>query len=203
MYTLLQLSERQMIMGRTLNLTEVRSRLSTLVKEVVESNDQVVITTRNEPQAVIMSYQAYQRQQRLRTQGAQSLLRQLVGEAQSLLQTTIESCRGAGEADLYLFLVHFEQLLHDIWETAESVSEAQASLASELFDLSRIYLAGERQLHPAQLEPLAAVMELFHRENLTMADVAEADRTLLAHSLDAFFPVHGDLVSLYENQMAE
>ncbi len=190
-------------MGRTLNLTEVRSRLSTLVKEVVESNDQVVITTRNEPQAIIMSYQAYQRQQRLRTQGAQHLMGQLVQEAEALLQATIESCRGAGEADLYLFIVHFEQLMHDLWETAEAVSEAHASLASELLDISRIYLAGEAQLQPTQLETLAAVMTLFRHENLTMDDVAEADRTLLAHGLDAFFPVHGDLVSLYENQADE
>lgn len=190
-------------MGRTLNLTEVRSRLSTLVKEVVESNDQVVITTRNEPQAIIMSYQAYQRQQRLRTQGAHHLMGQLVREVEALLQATIESCRGAGEADLYLFLVHFEQLMHDLWETAEAVSEAHASLSSELLDISRIYLAGEAQLQPTQLETVAEVMSLFHRENLTMADVAEADRTLLAHGLDAFFPVHGDLVSLYENQTAE
>ncbi|MEZ4730430.1 MAG: hypothetical protein R3E79_25170 [Caldilineaceae bacterium] len=57
-------------------------------------------------------------------------------------------------------------------------------------------------MQPAELETVAEVMTLFRRENLTMDDVAEADRTLLAHGLDAFFPVQGDLVSLYENQTA-
>ncbi|MBX3012654.1 MAG: type II toxin-antitoxin system Phd/YefM family antitoxin [Caldilineaceae bacterium] len=170
------------------------------MKEVVESNDQVVITTRNEPQVVIMSYPAYQRQQRLRAQGTQHLMGQLVQEATVLLQTTRESCGKAGEADLYLFLVHFEQLMHDLWETAEAMSPAHATLASELLDIVRIYLGGEAQLQPAHLEPLTAVIALFNQESLTMAEVAEADRMLLAHGLDAFFPVHGDLSPLYENQ---
>lgn len=128
---------------------------------------------------------------------------QLVDDALSLVQATQENCRGIDAPDLSSFLVHVEQLMHELWATAETVSEAHASLASELLDISRIYLAGEAELQPAQLETLAAVMTLFRRENLTMDDVAEADRTLLAHGLDAFFPVHGNLVSLYENQAAE
>ena len=127
---------------------------------------------------------------------------QLVQAAQSLLQATIESCHGAGEADLNLFLVHFEQLMLDLWETTEAVSEAHASLASELLDISRIYLAGERELQPTQLAPLAAVMTLFRHENLTLADVAAADRTLLDHGLDAFFPIHGDLADLLDNDLS-
>jgi hypothetical protein len=66
-----------------------------------------------------------------------------------------------------------------------------------LLDISRIYLAGERQLQLAQLEPLATVVDLLNRDQLTMDDAADADRYLLAHGLDAFFLVHGDLVSCY------
>ena len=109
----------------------------------------------------------------------------------------VQESREVGEPDLYGFLVQFERIMHRIWEVAEMVSEAHASVASELLDISRIYLAGERQLHPVQLEPLATVLDLLNRELLTMSDVAEADRYLLSHGLDAFFPVHGDLVSHY------
>ncbi len=186
-------------MDRTVNLTEARNQLSALVKEVAERNDQVVITTRNEPKAIILGYQAFQRGQRLRAQGAQQLMTQLVQEVQSLIQATQESCRAAGDPALYLFLVNFEQIMHNIWETAEEISPAHAALASELLDISRIQLAGDAQLQPAQLEPLAETVSLLVHDQLTMADAAEADRYLLTHGLNALFPVHGELAPLYEN----
>ncbi|MCB0123390.1 MAG: hypothetical protein KDE58_14140, partial [Caldilineaceae bacterium] len=120
-----------------------------------------------------------------------------------LIQTTQESCREAGDPDLYLFLVNFEEIMHNIWETAEEISPAHAALASELLDISRIYLAGEAQLQPKQLEPLTEVLRLLVRDQLTMADAAEADRYLLTHGLNALFPVHGDLATLYENPASE
>jgi hypothetical protein len=123
---------------------------------------------------------------------------QLVQDAKLLIQTAQESYEGC-ESDLYGFLIQFERIMHGVWEAAETVSEAHASVASELLDISRIYLAGERQLHPAQLESLANVVDLLTRDQLTMAAAAEADRYLLTHGLDAFFPVHGDLVALYQH----
>jgi hypothetical protein len=121
---------------------------------------------------------------------------QLVQDAKLLIQAAQEKHNGS-ESDLYGFLLQFEQSMHRVWEAAEAVSEAHASVASELLDISRIYLAGERQLQPAQLEPLATVVDLLTHDQLTMDDAADADRYLLAHGLDAFFPVHGDLVSCY------
>lgn len=123
---------------------------------------------------------------------------QLVQDAKLLIQMAQESHNGS-DPDFYGFLLQFERSMHRVWEAAEAVSEAHASVASELLDISRIYLAGERQLQPAQLEPLATVVDLLTRDQLTMGDAAEADRYLLAHGLDAFFPVHGDLVSCYES----
>jgi prevent-host-death family protein len=190
-------------MGRRLSVTEARSQLPLLVKEVAEGNDQIVITTRNEPKAIIIGYDTFQRQQRLRRQGVQHIMIELVGEAQALLQATQESCRGAGEPDLYLFLVNFEGLMRKIWEAAEEVSQAHALIASELLDATLIYLAGEDQLRPEQLEPLARVIPLLLHNNLTMKDAAEADRTLVTHGINAMFPIHGDLVSRYEESAVE
>jgi hypothetical protein len=121
---------------------------------------------------------------------------QLVRDAKLLIQAAQESYEGS-KSDLGGFLIQFERIMHRIWEAAETVSEAHASVASELLDISRIYLAGERQLQLAQLEPLATVVDLLNRDQLTMDDAADADRYLLAHGLDAFFLVHGDLVSCY------
>lgn len=184
-------------MERRLNVTEARSQLPLLVKEVAERNDQIVITTRNEPKAIIIGYETFQRQQRLRTQSAQRIMAEFVAEAETLLATTQESCRGAGEADLYLFLVTFEALMEKIWEACEEISEAHALIASELLDISRIYLAGEAQLRPEQLAPLATMLHLLTKENVTKQDAAEADRLLLVHGIQTMFPVGDELVSYY------
>ena len=146
---------------------------------------------------MIMSIQVNQHQERLPIQMAQQRMTQLVKKVQALLHVTQERCRDAEVVDLQTFFVPIEPLLHAIWQTAETVSEAHASLASELLDISRIYLAGEDQLQPEQLEPLMTVLDLLNHEQLTVAAVAEADRYLLTHGLDAFFPVHGDLAALY------
>ncbi len=122
---------------------------------------------------------------------------QLVQDAKLLIQA-VQEHHEVNESDLYGFLIQFERIMHCTWVAAETVSEAHASVASELLDISRIYLAGERQLQPAQLKPLATVVDVLTHDDLTMDDAAETDRYLLAHGLDAFFPVHGDLLSYYE-----
>ena len=98
-----------------------------------------------------MSIQVNQHQEQWHIEMAQQRMPQLVKEAQALLHATQEHCRDAEVVDLQTFLVHIEPLLHAIWQTAETVSEAHASLASELLDISRIYLAGEGQLQAEQL----------------------------------------------------
>ena len=146
---------------------------------------------------MLMSIQENQHQERLPIQTAPQRMTQLIKEVQALLHATQERGRDAEVVDLQTLLAHIEPLLHAIWQTAETVSEAHASVASELLDISRIYLAGEDQLQPEQLELLMTVIDLLNREHLTMDNAAEADRYLLAHGLDAFFPVHGDLTALY------
>jgi len=86
-------------MERRLSVTEARSRLPTLVGEVAEGKGEVVITTRNEPKAVIVGYEAFQRQRRLRVQGAWHIMAELVADAQALVETAQEGCRGEGEPD--------------------------------------------------------------------------------------------------------
>ena len=185
-------------MGRKLSVTEARSQLPLLVKEVAEGNDPIVITTRNEPKAIIIGYESLQRQQQLRVQGAQYVMAELTKEAQGLLQAAQESCHGIGETDLYLFLVNFAAVMRKIWETAEELSPPHALIAAELLDVTELYLAGKEQLQPEHLAVLSDIVQLLLRERLTMEDAAEADRTLLAHGINAMFPVQDDLASLYE-----
>jgi prevent-host-death family protein len=191
------------MLERRLSVTETRNRLPALVGEIAEGKGEVVITTRNEPKAVIVDYQVFLRHRRLRAQGARHVMAELVAEAQALLQATQEGSRGEGEPDLYLFLVSLEELLRNIWEAAEDISQAHASVASELLDAVRLYLAGEDRLRPEQLPVLAEALALLTRDELTMADAAEADRLLLSHGINAAFPVQGNLVALYKERKPE
>ncbi|MCE7983508.1 MAG: hypothetical protein DYG89_20235 [Caldilinea sp. CFX5] len=121
----------------------------------------------------------------------------LLTEAQTLIQVTQQNCHNAGEIDLYPFLVNFEQLMHQIWEAAERISQPHALISSELLDVSRIYLAGEAQLCLEQLTPLAATVALLAKKTLTMQDAANADRYLLSQGIHTLFPVGDDFSSLY------
>jgi len=191
------------MLERRLSVTETRNRLPALVGEIAEGKGEVVITTRNEPKAVILDYEVFLRHRRLRAQGARHVMAELVAEAQTLLQGTQEGSRGEGEPDLYLFLASLAELLLSVWEAAEDISQAHASVASELLDAVRLYLAGEDRLQPDQLPVLAEALTLLTRDELTMADAAETDRRLLSHGINSVFPVQGDLVSLYEEQEPE
>ena len=190
-------------MDRKLSVSDVRSQLPTLVRQVAKGGDEIVITTRNEPMAIIVGYEAFQRQQRLFAQSARHVMDQQIREVQALLQATQEGCRGPGEADLYLFLTSFEPLMQRIWDAAVEISRPHASIATLLWNVGTLYRSGDRQLHPQHLEPIADTIALLLKTELTMDDVAEADRHLLTHGVNAFFPVHGDLNALYAEAEAE
>ncbi|MEZ4860288.1 MAG: hypothetical protein R3C14_03245 [Caldilineaceae bacterium] len=87
-----------------------------------------------------------------------------------------------------------------IQEAQTLIQSAQACCHEvvELLNISHICLASAAQLQYEQWGALAESLSLLAHEQLTMADAAAADRHLLAHKLNAFFPVHGDLVNLYE-----
>ena len=58
------------MLERRLSVTETRNRLPALVGEIAEGKGEVVITTRNDPKAVILDYEVFLRHRRLRAQGA-------------------------------------------------------------------------------------------------------------------------------------
>ncbi|MFN8488308.1 MAG: type II toxin-antitoxin system Phd/YefM family antitoxin [Caldilineaceae bacterium] len=185
-------------MERIINLTEARSQLPALVKAAAESDELIVISTRNEPKALLIGYQAFQRQQRLQREGAHYYFKALIAKAALLLQTADENQYQAGDTELYLFLVQFEKLMVDLWEIAETISQPHALVASQLCDLSRLYLAGEDQPKPTQFAPLLQIIHLLNHDTITMEEAAEADRYLLKNGINTMPAIHNDFVSLYE-----
>lgn len=185
-------------MERTLSVTKARSQLPILVKDVAEGNGPIVITTRNEPKAIIIGYDLFQRQQRLRVQGAYHVMTELTQQAQGMLQAAQEGSYASGETGVYLFLVNFAAVIRQMWETAEELSPPHALIASTLLDAMSLYLAGEDQLRPEQLGAISAVVQMLLRQQLTIKDAADADRILLAHGINAMFPVQDSLATQYE-----
>jgi prevent-host-death family protein len=185
-------------MERILSLTQARSQLPALVKAAAESDEPIVISTRNEPKALLIGYQAFQRQQRLQREGARYYFKALLAKADLLLQTADENQYQVGAPELYLFLVQFEKIMYALWETAEAISQPHALVASQLCDLSRLYLAGEDQPQPTQFAPLLQIIHLLSRDTITMEEAAEADRYLLANGINTMPPIHNDFASLYE-----
>jgi len=97
-------------MGRMLSVTEARSQLPTLVKEVVKQDSPIIISVQNQPKAVIMGYEMFVSQQELITLGAKHQLHLLVNKAQSLLEETLEGSV-SGDGGLYLFWCNFGALM--------------------------------------------------------------------------------------------
>jgi len=191
-------------MERLLNVTDARSQLPKLVKEVTSNGHQIVITTLNEPKAIITGHAAFQRSQRLMQRAATLYLNDLVDRAQKLIEETQESCQGAGESEMYLFLKQFNPQMRDAWEIAEKISEPHSSLAFAMFTISEIYLSIEnypslKHLSPIQLNAITDALIYLKCKDLSMEEVGKADFQMMQAGIQTMFPlyVEGDLNALY------
>lgn len=184
-------------MARTISVTEARDNLPALVRQVNASGEALIITSRNQPRAVIVDYETFQRKRELQEEGARSLLNRLLGQAEQFVESTLEGYR-PDSLELSLFLETFQDMARALWEACRLLDKPRRMLAVNLMDAVLNFRESGEQLTPAHLKALAEILPLLQREDLTIDEVAEADRQLLAAGLDAVFPIEGDLASLYE-----
>lgn len=190
-------------MEQVLSVSEARGRLTGLVQQVAERGGEVIITTRDEPMAVLMSYQAYQRWQERQKHQAQTQFVELLDSAQELIETTLEGSPEAGDSDLYLFWHNFKPIAEELWQASLEVSEGHALIASTLLDVSLMVLDGDVPLQPEHLSVLKRTMtDCLTRPELTADDAAQAHRLLVEGGLSTVFPVEGNLATLYEQEAA-
>ncbi|MEM7539832.1 MAG: type II toxin-antitoxin system prevent-host-death family antitoxin, partial [Chloroflexota bacterium] len=172
-----------------------------IIKEVAETTQPIVISTRNEPKAILMGYNAYLQQQILSKKGKEHRFEELVTKAQNLLEAAIEGYRD-GDPKLYMFWSHFGRLMEKIWELTDDNSNTRphSAISFQLYELSESCLAGHDQLSRNQLEPITKVLALLKRNDLSIEDAAEADRYLLNNQIDATFPLNlgSDFAALYD-----
>jgi prevent-host-death family protein len=188
-------------MEQILSVSEARGQLTGLVQRVAERGGEIVITTRDEPMAVLMSYQAYQSWQKRQKQQAKAQFAELLDSARELIETTLEGSRGAGDSDLYLFWHNLKPLAEELWQAGLEVSEGHALLTSTLLDVALMVLDGDT---PLQLEHLLAlkpiVDDFLAQPELAASDAAQAHRVLVESGLRVIFPIGGDLAGLYKRE---
>jgi prevent-host-death family protein len=188
-------------MERTLSVSEARGRLTGLVQQVAERGGEVIITTRDEPMAVLMSYRAYHRWRERQQHQARDQFGELLNSARELIETTLEGCSEVGDSDLYLFWHNFKPMAEELWQASLEVSEGHALIASALLDVTLMVLDGDALLQPGHLSVLKRIVTAFlSRQELTASDAAQAHRLLVEGGLRTVFPVENDLAALYEQE---
>jgi len=189
-------------MERVLSVSETRGRLTSLVQQIAERGGEVIITTRDEPMAVLMSYRVYQRWRERQRRQARAQFAELLNSARELIETTLEGSRQAGDSDLYLFWHNFKPLAEELWQAGLEVSEGHALIASTLLDVTLMVLDDDVPLQPEHLSVLKHIVtDVLTRPELTADDAAQAHRLLIEGGLRTVFPVEGDLATLYKEAM--
>jgi len=189
-------------MERILSVSETRGRLTGLVQQVAERGGEIIITTRDEPMAVLMSYRVYRRWRERQRRQAQAQFAELLSSARELIETTLEGGREAGDSDLYLFWHNFEPLAEELWQAGLEISEEHALITSMLLDVTLMVLDGDAPLQPEHLSALKRIAtDFLPRPKLTADDAAQAHHLLIEGGLRTVFPVEGELASLYEESL--
>lgn len=185
-------------MEHVLSVSEARGQLTGLVQQVADRGGEVIITTRDEPMAVLMSYQAHRRWRERQRHLAQAQFVDLLNSAQELIGMTLEGNYEAGDSDLYLFWHNFKPIVEELWEAGLEVSEGHALVASTLLDVTLMILDGDAPLQTEHLSTLQRVVaDFLARPELAASDAAQANRLLVEGGLQTVFPVEGDLAAQY------
>jgi len=188
-------------MERVLSVSEARGRLTGLVQQVAERGGEIIITTRDEPMAVLMSYRAHQRWRERQRRQAREQFADVLNSARELIETTLEGCHESGDSDLYLFWHNFKPMAEELWQAGLEISEGHALVTSTLLDVTLMVLDGDAPLQPEHLSVLKCVVaDFLFRPELTGDDVAQAHRLLVEEGLCTVFPVEGNLAALYEQE---
>ncbi|MFQ5858980.1 MAG: type II toxin-antitoxin system prevent-host-death family antitoxin [Anaerolineae bacterium] len=189
-------------MERILSVSETRGRLTGLVQQVAERGGEIIITTRDEPMAVLMSYRVYRRWRERQRRQAQAQFAELLSSARELIETTLEGGREAGDSDLYLFWNNFKPLAEELWQAGLEISEGHALITSTLLDVTLMVLDGDAPLQPEHLSVLKHIAtDFLPRPELAADDAAQAHHLLIEGGLRTVFPVEGELASLYEESL--
>ena len=182
-------------MAQTISITDARNQFPALVRRIADQDDPVVVTSRNQPQVVLVPWATYQQQQALQSEGAEHRLQTVV---QALL-TLIATLQEAYEPSSYALTQGTQELLamtRQAWKICRLLEIPRRHLASTIADGLAFGTETTTVITVAQLAQLAQSVALLQRNDLTLNEVAVADQELAAVGLDAMLPMGDELVNI-------
>jgi prevent-host-death family protein len=184
-------------MSQTISVTKARDNFPALVRQVAEQDEPVVVTSRNQPQVVLVRWKTYQAQQTLQSEAAAHRLHMLAQEMLTVA-TTLQEAYRPYSYDLAQGTQELQTMAREAWATCRLLDKPRRHLALTLSDA--LLNLGEAAVSLTQLEKLIQIIPLLSKNDVSLSEVAEADRTLHAVGLDAVPPIGDDLVALYEQE---
>lgn len=183
-------------MLQTMSVTEARDNFPALVRRVAEQDEPVVVTSHNQPKAVLLRWETYQTQQQEQIEAARYRLTHCVTSMEQLAGGLLEAYR-PHSFDLEHGMQNLLRLTREAWQICRLLDQPRRHLASLLTDVLLILVEGKGQLTVAQLERLLAAVPLLRQDDLTNERVAKVDQSLLEVGLTSIFPTDKGDVAQY------
>lgn len=180
----------------TMSVTEARDNFPALVRRVAERDEPIVVTSHNQPKAVLMRWETYQAQQQAQSEGAHYRLAHCVTMMEQTAGGLVEAYR-PNSFDLEFGTQDLLRLAREAWNICRLLDTPRRDLASLLTDVLLILLEHGGQLTEAQLTRFLAAIPLLRQDDLTDERVAEVNRDLLAVGLSSIFPMTDAEVAQY------
>jgi prevent-host-death family protein len=184
-------------MQQTMSITDVRKNFPALVRQLSEGDEPIVVTNRNRPQAVLIGWETFERQERNNIIAGHVQLTTIVGRMVKLAGG-LEEAHDATSVELQHGAEDLLIMARQAWETSRSLPEPYPFLATLIADALENLLSWDEPITREQLATLYEILPLLSQETLEMAQVRSADLALLNVNLNAVAPMGDELTELYE-----
>lgn len=175
-------------MPQTMSVTEARDNFPALVRRVAERDEPVVVTSHNQPKAVLLRWETYQAQQQAHSEAARYRLARCVTEMERLAGGLLEAF-SPHSLELTQGTQDLLGLAREAWSISRLLETPRRLLASLLTDVLLILLDRHEQLTERQLTRLLAAIPVLGQAELTTEMVAKVDQALLEVGLTSIFPL--------------
>ncbi len=183
-------------MPKTMSITEARDNFPALVRRVAEQDEPVVVTSHNQPKAVLMRWETYQAQQQAQLEGARYRLAHCVTSMEQLAGGLLEAYR-PDSFDLEHGTQNLLRLAKEAWLICRLLDQPHRHLASLLTDVLLILVERKGQLTEVQLARWLSALPLLRQDELTNELVAKVNQALLEVGLTSIFPMEEADVTQY------
>ena len=180
----------------TMSVTEARDNFPALVRRVAERDEPIVVTSHNQPKAVLMRWETYQAQQQAQSEGAHYRLAHCVTIMEQTAGGLVEAYR-PDSFDLEFGTQDVLRLAREAWNICRWLDKPRRHLASLLTDVLINVIERKTQLTEKQLGQLVQVIPLLRQDDLTTEIVGDVDLALAEIGLSSMLPIDDALAKQY------